>query len=103
MQAPRNLEWSQKSECLAESLNDLADLLEAKGEYTYDYVNEKHWVLGDGGRAGNCEECVEASDEEWVDDDYTYDMFDEDVDGPPGHPNCTCELEYRERRVRVYV
>ena len=74
---------------LAAALNELADLIEARGEYYYDEVEEKRWNLGDGGRAGNCDECEEAADEGWVDMDYTYDMFDQDVDGPPGHPHDT--------------
>ena len=74
---------------VARALNFLADLIEARGEYYYDEVEEKRWNLGDGGRAGNCDECEEAADEGWVDMDYTYDMFDQDVDGPPGHPHDT--------------
>ena len=80
---------TDESTALTEALNELADLIEARGEYYYDEVEEKRWNLGDGGRAGNCDECEEAADEGWVDMDYTYDMFDEDVDGPPGHPHDT--------------
>ena len=101
---------------LADALNALADLLEAKlplrtlfldeagKSYYYDEVEEKRWVLGDGGKAGNCEQCEEAADLGWVDMDYTYDMFDMgDVDEPPGHPNDTCSIEQRTRRTRVYA
>ena len=100
---------------LVEALNALADALEdsiirldEKGRaYYMDEVEEKRWVLGDGGKGGNCDECEEAAEEGdkedgWVDMDFTYGMFDAPVDGPPGHPNDTCELEYRTRRVRVY-
>ncbi len=78
-----------------------AMLLEAAGEYTYDTVEEKRWVLGDGGRSGNCEFCVDASDRGWIADEEVYETPMGDEDGPPGHPHCSCELEYRTRRYRV--
>ena len=87
---------------LIESATDLADLLnEARGEYTYDEVEEKRLVLGSGGQSGNCEWCEDAADEGWVDDDAVYAGPMGDEDGPPLHPNCDCTLEYRTRRVRV--
>lgn len=89
---------------LAGELEMLAELIEAKSKrpYYYDTVNEKAWVLGSGGRSGNCEICVDNSDEGWVEDGSVYEGVFGDVDGPPAHPNCDCELEYRERRFRVY-
>ncbi len=86
---------------LAESMEVLAALVEAA--YTYDTENVKRWVLGDGGRSGNCETCNENADMDWVPDDDTFlSVSGSDIDGPPAHPNCTCELEYKERRFRVY-
>ena len=87
-----------------EPLEALADILEAKGEYTYDYENVKRWVLGPGGVSGNCEICVENSEMDWIADDDTFLDSDEgDIDGPPAHPHCECSLEYKEKRVRVYA
>ena len=88
---------------LIEAARGLTALLEKTGEYYYDDVEVKRWILGDGGRAGNCEECEEAADLDWVDMDYTYDMFYADVDEPPGHPHCSCEIENATKRKRVYV
>jgi len=89
---------------VVEAINELAELLEAKGEYYYDYENVKRWVLGAGGRSGNCETCIENADQEWIpDDDVFIDSSGDPIDGPPAHPNCTCELEYKEKRVRVYA
>lgn len=73
---------------IAESAEALAALLEARGEYYYETINEKRLVLGDGGRSGNCEYCVEASDEGWIPDDDVYEGPMGDEDGPPLHPHC---------------
>ncbi len=81
---------------LAEALNALADLLEA--DYTYDYVNEKLFVPD----ADACEICEDAADLGWIGDDETFEGVFGEEDGPPLHPHCGCELEYRERRIRVY-
>ncbi len=89
---------------LIASLLVLERLLEAAGEYYYDTENVKRWVLGPGGRTGNCETCVENADMGWIPDDDTFlDSSGGDIDGPEAHPNCTCTLEYKEKRVRVYV
>lgn len=89
---------------LAESLHELADLIEAAGEYYYDVENVKRWVLGPGGKAGNCETCIENADEGWIADDGVFlDSSGNDIDGPEAHPHCTCTIEYREKRVRVYA
>ncbi len=39
-----------------------------------------------------CEECQANADQEWIDDDDTFDSGD---DAPPAHPNCVCSLELR--------
>ena len=96
---------------LARAANALTALLEGRqihldekrGEYYYEDVTLKKWVLGDGGVSGNCEECNEAADLGYIDMDDVFDMFDEDADEPPGHPNCTCSIEYKDTRQRVYV
>ncbi len=96
------------------ALHELAALLEAQipigmlmldeagNSYYYDEAEEKRWILGDGGNAGNCDECEAAADEGWVDMDFTYSFEMGDVDEPPGHPYDTCEIEQRTRRYRVY-
>ncbi len=78
-------------------------LLEAAGEYYYEEVDEKRLVLGSGGQSGNCEYCEESADRGWVADDEVYEGPSGDEDGPPLHPNCDCTLEYRTRRILVYV
>lgn len=78
-------------------------LIEAAGEYYYDTIEEKRLVLGDGGRSGNCEYCVDASDRGWIEDTDVFEGPMGTEDGPPLHPHCTCELEYRTRRYRVYA
>ena len=85
---------------IIEEIDNLLALIEA--DYYYDYVNEKRWVLGPGGASGNCETCNDNADLGWIGDDEVFEGTDGDIDGPPAHPNCECELEYRERRVRVY-
>jgi len=76
--------------------DDAHDLAEAKGEYYYELEPYKRWVLGDGGRAGNCDLCVENADEGWIPEESTW----PNADDVPCHPNCTCEVERKERRVR---
>ncbi len=77
---------------------------EAKGSYYYETENVKRWVLGDGGATGNCEVCEGNADMDWILDDETFeDTEGGDIDGPPAHPHDTCDLEYSERRHRVYV
>lgn len=74
-------------------------LVDEAGEYTYDEVEQKRWVLGDGGASGeNCEDCEEAADMGWIDMD---DVFPNDMDDAPMHPNCDCSVEQKTRRVRV--
>jgi len=92
---------------LIEAAHDLAVLIEAprkkSRQYYYDEVEQKRWILGDGGRSGNCEICVDNSDRGWIDMDDTYESVFGDVDEAPAHPNCTCEVEFKTRRKRVYV
>ncbi len=83
---------------ITRALNWLADLIEAKGEYYYDEVEQKLWVAEDDA----CEDCQDAADEGWVDMDFTYSTADFDADEPPLHPHCQCTIEQKARRVRVY-
>jgi hypothetical protein len=97
---------TSRSSAVAEAATKLAGLLliaslhvdEAGRSYTYDTVNEKLFVPD----ADACEICEEAADLGWIDDEATYEGVFGDEDGPPLHPHCGCELQYRERRVRVY-
>lgn len=91
-----------------EQINLIADALvlamrEAQGTYFYEEITLKRWILGDGGVSGNCEICNENADAGWIDMDNIFLGVDEDVDEPPAHPNCTCEIEIKDTRRRVYV
>jgi hypothetical protein len=84
---------------LAEALNHLADLLEAKLDpHHYEVENVKQWVT-DG---DPCELCQENEDRGPIPDDDVFESVDGEVDGPPAHPHCECTLEYKEKRIRVY-
>ena len=76
---------------------------EARGEYYYDEVEVKRWVLGDGGNSGNCDWCEEAADLGWIDMDEIFPGPDGDVDEAPLHPNCTCTVEQKTKRRRIYA
>lgn len=78
-------------------------VMEARGEYYYDDVTVKRWVLGSGGASGNCELCNDNADAGWIDQDDIFEGVEDDIDEPPAHPNCDCEVEYRDTRRRVYV
>ncbi len=81
----------------------LSPLTEAAGQYTYDEVEQKLWVLGSGGMSGNCEICEENADAGWIDMDETFlDTDGGDIDDAPAHPGCDCTVEQKTRRVRVY-
>jgi phosphohistidine phosphatase SixA len=81
----------------------LPSLVEAAGEYTYDEVEQKRWVLGGGGVSGNCEICEENESLGWIDMDATFlDSEGGDIDDGEAHPNCECDVEFKTRRVRVY-
>jgi phosphohistidine phosphatase len=76
---------------------------EAAGEYTYDEVEQKRWVLGSGGASGeNCDICEGNADMGWIDMDDVFDSTDGDIDDAPAHPNCDCTVEQKTKRVRVY-
>lgn len=94
------LSEAQLSAC-AEALVLL--LQEASGEYFYDEVTVKRWVLGPGGASGNCEICNDNADAGWIDQDDIFEGVEDDIDEPPAHPNCECEIEYKDTRKRVYV
>lgn len=79
------------------------ELDEAKGEYYFDEVEQKRWVLGDGGQSGNCDVCESNEAMGWVDMDDGFEGVDGVIDEPPAHPSCTCEVESATRRQRVYV
>jgi len=83
----------------------LADLLEARGDYYYDDVTLKRWVLGDGGRTGNCEACVENADAGEIEESEPFPADSQygPVVEPPAHDNCACTVEYRDTVRRVYV
>lgn len=85
-----------------EASEALACLLEKKGEYYYEEILLKRWVLGSGGKSGNCEYCEANADRGWIDSEDIYDTPMGDADGPPGHPNCDCTVEYKDSRKRVY-
>lgn len=70
-----------------------------QGSYYYDTQGVKRWVLGGGGKSGNCEECEENAEAGWIPEDEEYPNAAE----PPQHPNCDCSEETKEKRVRVYV
>lgn len=82
----------------------LLELVEATGQYYYDEVTVKRWILGDGGKDGNCDICNDNADMGWIDMDDVFesDQFG-DIDEPPAHDHCTCSMETKDKRVRVYA
>lgn len=108
----RLVEESPKA--VVESLAGLADaalavveaaLLEkTERPYTYEEVILKRWVLGDGGQSGNCEECEENAEAGWIDSEDVFPAVSQygPVDDGPLHDHCTCTVEYKESRRRVY-
>lgn len=100
------VEREEQERAITEAANELCEALElaeARGEYYYDEVEVKRWILGDGGESGNCEDCEDAADRGDVDMDDVYDGPMGEVDEPPLHPGCDCTIEYRTKRQRVYV
>lgn len=81
----------------------LLALREATGDYFYEEITVKRWVLGDGGVSGNCEICNENADAGWIDMDDIFLGVEGDVDEPPAHPHCSCEIEIKDTRRRVYI
>lgn len=84
-------------ETVAEAL--LLAIREAQGDYFYETILQKRSLTGDSD-SGPCEICDDNEAEGWIDSEDVYPSGD---DGPPYHPNCVCEEEYREKRERVYV
>jgi len=72
---------------------------EKTGEYYYEETLLKR-VLEGSSQSGSCETCDDNVDAGWIDSEDSYPSGD---DGPPFHPNCTCEEEYKTSRERVYV
>lgn len=87
----------QLSEITLEALGLKLD--EATGEYYYDTTLVKRVIEG-ASASGPCEDCDENIAAGWIDAD---DIYPSGHDGPEFHPNCVCEEEYKEKRVRVYV
>jgi len=85
----------------AHALREL--LLEARGKYYYEMVGVKRWILGDGGKSGNCEYCEDNEALGWIDQDAVFDSPFGEIDDSPAHPHCDCYVEYGEKRRRVYV
>ena len=94
---------------LVSAVNELADLLEARGNkagtYYYEEITLKRWILGPGGRSGNCEGCIENADAGEIEESEIFPSYEGygPVFEPPLHPNCTCSVDYRDTRRRVYV
>lgn len=93
-----------KAIAVAESiLRDMGLVLDEKGNkagsYYMDTREVKRWVLGDGGKSGNCDLCEENAEAGWIPVEENYPNTDE----PPAHENCTCTEETKEVRYRVYV
>lgn len=94
------------AELLEAAASALARLLEAgAGTFYMEDVTVKRWILGPGGRSGNCEGCIENADEGEIEESefFPADAGLGPVDEPPLHPHCTCYVEYRDTRRRVYV
>lgn len=90
---------------IVEACNSLAVFLEAKGTYYYEDITLKRWVLGSGGRSGNCENCIENADAGEIEESEAFPAFSQYgiVDEPPLHDHCDCTVEYRDTRKRVYI
>ncbi len=78
-------------------------LHEETGSYYYDEEEQKRWILGPGGKDGNCDICNDNADMGWIGMDDVFDSVDGPIDDAPAHPNCTCSVEFKTKRVRVYV
>jgi phosphohistidine phosphatase len=75
-----------------------------KRSYHMEDVSLKRWVLGDGGKAGNCDLCEDNADRGWIDVEDVWEGTFGDIDEPPtnNHPHCSCEAEYKVTTRRVY-
>lgn len=81
---------------LIEAARHFLALIEAN--YHYEILDVKRWVADEDA----CELCQENADRGWIPDDDVFEGVFGPVDGPEGHPHCLCELEYGEKRKRVY-
>lgn len=72
---------------------------EARGDYYYEEVLKKRSLTGDS-RSGPCDDCDDNEEAGWIDSEAIYPSGH---DGPPFHPNCVCEEEYKQSRQRTYV
>lgn len=82
---------------LIEALHQLVAAIEGR-RYTYEEINVKRWVPD----ADACELCEDNADMDWIEDDAVFEGVFGEIDGPPAHPHCGCELEYGVKRKRVY-
>ena len=94
----------ESTEELIEAAQELSQFMEKSTvrhgpDYTYETVPMKRWNLGDGGASGNCELCEDNEAQGWIPEDEAFDSGDDDA---PAHPNCTCDVERKDKRVRVY-
>lgn len=93
---------------IAEAAGALAELLERAapaGSYYYADITLKSWILGPGGRSGNCDDCLENADAGEIEESDFFPAFGQygPVDEPPAHDHCGCSVTYRDTRKRVYV
>ena len=91
-----------------DALDALSSLLEKSnkaGDYYYEEVTVKRWILGSGGKSGNCETCVENSEAGEIEESEPFPAYSQfgPVVEPPAHDACDCSIEYRDTRRRVYV
>ena len=88
-----------------DALSSLLEKSNKAGDYYYEEFTVKRWILGSGGKSGNCEDCVENSEVGEIEESEFFPAYGPDgpVDEPPLHQNCDCEIEYRDTRRRVYV
>ena len=90
---------------LLDAIDGLANLLEKSKPFYMEDVTVKSWILGPGGRTGNCELCIENADEGEIEESEAFPAAGQygPVDEPPLHDHCECEISYRDTRRRVYV
>jgi len=97
---PQIVERDEDEEAILEAARRFAGLVETPMlAHHYEMEPFKRAVLGDGGKSGNCDDCIDNSDQGWIPAD---DEFQSGHDEPPFHSNCTCSMETKDRRVRVY-
>lgn len=90
-------------------LSGLLALLESEtdeteaGDSYQDAEIFKKWILGSGGKAGNCSICIDNADRGWVPDDEMYEGVFGEVEEPGSHPNCTCGIKRKTKIIRVLL